>query len=199
MPIPLILVGLAALGLILAASSESPAPATATGEDTPPAPENDPQGDDPAPDDPTPPPAPDPARTAFLSRFADSEFNALVSETESVNDLPPFVLAALLYKESRFNPKAHNNASGAQGIAQILPTTAAQPGHGVEPITDAYDPNEAIPFAGAYLAALTRESGSIETGLAAYNWGLRNVQSGKDYPAETRDYVDTITTLAGIA
>lgn len=113
-------------------------------------------------------------------------YRPLIEQTERENGLPPLLLARLLAKESSFNPNAVNLTSGAQGIAQFMPATARDIG-----LTNPFDPNQAIPAAGRYLAWLRSQvSGWIEA-LAAYNWGIGNVlRFGLSrMPAETRNYV----------
>ncbi len=48
------------------------------------------------------------------------------------------MLFNLLKTESNFNPKAVNKASGAQGLAQVMPDTAADPGYDVTPLSDPF-------------------------------------------------------------
>lgn len=114
--------------------------------------------------------------------------------------VPVAILAWLLWKESRYNPAiisgAKRSAVGAMGIAQFMPATAREE-LGSE--AAALDPAKAIPGAARYLAKLYRSLGTWERALAAYNWGIGNVQrKGLDRaPAETRDYYTTIMAKAG--
>lgn len=89
----------------------------------------------------------------------------------------PALLAAQLYQESGFNPKAQS-AAAAQGIAQFIPGTWAT--HGVDGDgdgdKDVWDPNDAIPSAASYdcsLASYVKDvPGNItENMLASYNAG----------------------------
>ena len=115
----------------------------------------------------------------------------------------PALLAAQLYQESGFNPKAQS-AAAAQGIAQFIPGTWAT--HGVDGDgdgdKDVWDPNDAIPSAAAYdcsLASYVKDvPGNLtENMLASYNSGAYAVIKYGGVPPyqETRNYVKTITTL----
>jgi soluble lytic murein transglycosylase-like protein len=88
------------------------------------------------------------------------------------------------------NPHAKNPSTGAVGLGQIMPATAAE--MGINP----YNPDQAIDAAAKYLRGLNRELGSWEDAVAAYNWGPGNVKKyisdGGDMPAETSDYLKKI-------
>ncbi|MEU6476355.1 bifunctional lytic transglycosylase/C40 family peptidase [Streptomyces sp. NPDC047017] len=116
----------------------------------------------------------------------------------------PSLLAAQLYQESGFNPRAVSPAQ-AQGIAQFIPGTWAT--HGIDGNgdgkRDVWDPNDAIPSAASYdcqLASYVRTvPGDVSSNmLAAYNAGADAVIRYAGVPpyAETRNYVKTIRTLA---
>lgn len=78
--------------------------------------------------------------------------------------IPPQVLAAVGYVESRFQTDVVSSA-GAQGVMQFLPSTAAT--RGVDP----WDPASAIDGAASYLRELQDRFGSLDLALAAYNVG----------------------------
>ncbi|MBU6534987.1 NlpC/P60 family protein [Streptomyces sp. NPDC057245] len=118
--------------------------------------------------------------------------------------ISPALLAAQLYQESGFDPKAQSPAA-AQGIAQFIPGTWAV--HGVDGDgdgdRDVWDPNDAIPSAASYDCSLASYVKSVpgdptENMLAAYNAGPDAVIRYQGVPpyAETQNYVKTITTLA---
>lgn len=120
-------------------------------------------------------------------------YQDLVTSSAQSAGVPVSILAWLLWKESRYNPAAVNARTGAQGIAQFMPATAADLG------VDPFDPSSAIPGAARYMAGLYRSTGTWAQALAAYNWGIGNVQrKGLDAaPAETVDYYTTILSKAG--
>ncbi|MGV9995235.1 NlpC/P60 family protein [Streptomyces sp. NPDC003374] len=115
----------------------------------------------------------------------------------------PALLAAQLYQESGFNPRAQSPAA-AQGIAQFIPGTWAT--HGVDGDgdgkRDVWDPDDAIPSAASYDCELAKYVRTVpgdptHNMLAAYNAGADAVIRYGGVPpyAETRNYVRTITTL----
>lgn len=117
--------------------------------------------------------------------------------------ITPPLLAAQLYQESGFNPRAVSSAE-AQGIAQFIPSTWAT--HGVDGDgdgdRDVWDPADAIPSAASYDCALAKDVGGVpgdpvDNMLAAYNAGPYRVISANGVPdiAETRNYVKTIKSL----
>jgi hypothetical protein len=117
------------------------------------------------------------------------------------------LLDALIQQESGGNPNAVNARSGAKGLAQAMDATARDPGFGVKPLADPFDPAESRRFADEYLGAMMdRYKGNQRHALAAYNWGPGNVdqwlQRGgneAELPAETQDYIHKITTNAAPA
>ena len=84
--------------------------------------------------------------------------------------------------------------SGARalGIAQFMPATAAER-HLLEP----FNPVEALPKSGKFLADLRAEFGNLGLAAAAYNAGPQRVRKfitgSRGLPRETRNYVLSIT------
>ena len=83
----------------------------------------------------------------------------LVEDAARTAGLPVSVVAAQLAQESGWNPDATSPA-GAQGIAQFMPATWATYGNGGDP----FDPDDAIPAYGRYMAALKTEVRPIAGG-----------------------------------
>lgn len=139
----------------------------------------------------TPGPWEPPARAA--------PYLAAIRESEARYSLPHNLLARVIYQESRFLPEIIDgrvrSSAGAIGIAQFMPATARD--LGVDPL-DAF---ASIDAAARYLAQLHRAAGSWQGALAAYNWGIGNLQRrGIDAaPEETRRYVAEIGGDVGIA
>ncbi|MFE3326628.1 NlpC/P60 family protein [Streptomyces sp. NPDC059176] len=117
--------------------------------------------------------------------------------------LNPALLAAQLYQESGWNPRAQS-AAAAQGIAQFIPGTWAT--HGVDGDgdgdRDVWDPADAIPSAASYdceLARYVKKASGDRTDnmLAAYNAGAYAVIKYGGVPPyrETQNYVKVIRTL----
>ena len=93
--------------------------------------------------------------------------------------LDPALLAAVIYRESKFDPKAVSS-SGAIGLMQLLPDTAegiAQyTGGSRYRVEDLYDPEINVRYGAFYLKRLLRKyDGDVRLALAAYNAGQANV------------------------
>jgi soluble lytic murein transglycosylase-like protein len=103
----------------------------------------------------------------------------------------PSLLAAVASQESGFNASAVSPA-GAQGLMQFMPATAK--GLGVDPL----DPTSAIDGAARYLNNLTKQFGSTDLALAAYNAGPGTVTRHGGIPPypETQNYVRAVLTKA---
>lgn len=105
--------------------------------------------------------------------------------------IAPEILAALVKKESTFNPNAVSPSGQHFGLGQI--STAAANEVGV--YGNLFDPQTNLVASARYLAKMMNMfGGNLELGLAAYNAGAGNVQDYGGIPpfAETQDYVATI-------
>jgi hypothetical protein len=106
-------------------------------------------------------------------------------------ELPENFLARLIFRESSFDASAVSPV-GAQGIAQFMPETARERG-----LRNPFAPHEALPASADLLSDLHKTFGNLGLAAAAYNAGERRVKrwlAGETrLPAETRDYVHSIT------
>jgi hypothetical protein len=114
-----------------------------------------------------------------------------LASAASNNDLPTPFLIRLIWQESGFRQDIIS-AAGAQGVAQFMPTTAAE--HGLD---DPFNPLQAVRASARLLRELIQQFGNVGLAAAAYNAGPRRVQDwlekrGK-LPQETQDYVQRIT------
>ncbi|MBF0152583.1 MAG: lytic transglycosylase domain-containing protein [Magnetococcales bacterium] len=118
-------------------------------------------------------------------------YDQLISRAAQKNDLDPKLLRAVVQAESGFNPKAVSRA-GAQGLMQLMPDTAEELG-----VTDPFNPEQNVMAGARYLKQLLdRYQGNRNTALAAYNWGMGNVDSRSEpLPRETRNYISRINQL----
>lgn len=132
------------------------------------------------------------ARRLFALPAAGQPYAESIRRAEQANGIPDTLLARLLYQESRFRQDIITGATkspvGATGIAQFMPATAVEWG------VQATDPYSSIDGAGRYLRWLYDRVGSWDKALAAYNWGIGNVQRQgmANAPAETQAYVSEI-------
>jgi len=117
----------------------------------------------------------------------------LFTAAAAQHGVPASLLAAVAKQESGFNPGAVSSA-GAEGIMQLMPSTAA--GLGV----NAFDPAQAIRGAAQLLSGyLQQYNGSVPLALAAYNAGPGAVAQYGGIPPypETTAYVNDILGTLG--
>ena len=104
------------------------------------------------------------------------KYAALIAAAGSKYDLPVDLLARLLWQESRYREDiitgAVRSRVGAVGIAQFMPATAAE--MGIDPL----NVEQSIDAAAKYLRRLYNSLQVWDKAIAAYNWGIGNVQRG---------------------
>jgi len=103
------------------------------------------------------------------------------------------LLKAVAKAESNFNPNAVSRA-GAQGVMQLMPSTARSLG-----VTNAFDARQNIMGGAQYLKTNLDRFGEIPLALAAYNAGPNNVEKYGGIPpfSETQNYVKNILANLG--
>jgi soluble lytic murein transglycosylase len=130
-------------------------------------------------------------------------YKAIVKAHARNYRLPPALLAAVIYQESKFHPDA-KSSSGAIGLMQIQPATAEgialHTGGSRFQVDDLYDPELNIRYGSWYLRHLLDKYRDEQTALAAYNAGQSNVDewraAGKGIQfSETRHYVKRVEEL----
>ncbi|MPZ57019.1 MAG: transglycosylase SLT domain-containing protein [Rhizobiales bacterium] len=116
--------------------------------------------------------------------------DALTAAAQSHRLPVPFFIR-LIWQESRFDPRAISPV-GAQGMAQFMPATAAAMGLG-----NPFDPLQALQFSARLLRELLGQFGNLGLAAAAYNAGPKRIDDWLarrgELPAETRNYVESIT------
>jgi soluble lytic murein transglycosylase len=127
----------------------------------------------------------------------------IIRQQAREKDLPPDLIAAVIYAESRFRDQESN--AGARGLMQVTPATAEfierDSGGSTFETDDLSDPDINIRYGTYYLRHLIDKfDDNMVAALAAYNAGETNVAAwgGEDvglddieFP-ETRDYVDNV-------
>jgi soluble lytic murein transglycosylase len=127
-------------------------------------------------------------------------YEAIVRGHARNYDLPPTLLAAVIYTESKFDADARSGA-GAVGLMQLLPETAngiaIRTGGDGFVVSDLLDPEINIRYGAWYLRNLLNRYDDVSTALAAYHAGQGNVDRwrragvGIQFP-ETRAYVERV-------
>jgi soluble lytic murein transglycosylase-like protein len=131
---------------------------------------------------------PDKAMTVLAERGWSGNYAQAMVEIAKANDISPYLLEAVVWQESRWNPAAVSRA-GAIGLAQLMPGTARDLG------VDPRDPIQNLSGGARYLRQqLNRFGGNVEKALAAYNAGPGRVMTAGGIPSipETQAYVRAI-------
>ena len=136
---------------------------------------------------PEPPPAP--SQTSVQPE-ADVEPNLdeIIENASQTYNVESSFIRAVIKAESDFDTQAVSN-KGAMGLMQLMPATAKDLG-----VTDPHDPAENIMGGTRYLKLLLkRYSGDKNMALAAYNWGMGNLERNPEkMPEETKTYIGRV-------
>ena len=112
----------------------------------------------------------------------------IIQEASSKYGVDANLIAAVAFKESRYNPRAVSRI-GAEGVMQLKPKTARYLG-----VTDSFDARQNV-FGGVkYLRKMLDQfDGNVDYALAAYNAGPTLVAKvGPNATEEATEYVATI-------
>jgi soluble lytic murein transglycosylase-like protein len=148
------------------------------------------------------PPQPVSEPLAETDELTPAEMNHILLRAGAMHRIDADLLAAVVKAESNGNPHAVSRA-GAQGLMQLMPSTASQLG-----VTDSFTPEQNIGGGTAYLdQLLTRYHDNAVLAVAAYNAGPAAVDRYHGVPPyrETRAYVARVIRefnrrkLAGIS
>jgi len=121
-----------------------------------------------------------------------SSMDGIIASAAKTYGVDADLIRRVIQAESSFNPDAVSPV-GARGLMQLMPETAKELG-----VNDAFDPKENIMGGTRYLRQLLdRYDQDIPLALAAYNWGMGNVDAQKrPMPEETRNYIAKITGIS---
>jgi soluble lytic murein transglycosylase-like protein len=131
-----------------------------------------------------------------LGQAAGASVQQLLAQAAARYGIDPSLVMAIAERESNFRSVV-NPRTGACGVMQLLPSTAAAYG-----VTNCLDAVQNIDAGVHVLADYLAQFGDVVKAVAAYDWGsghLANAiaQWGEDWfshaPAETQAYVTAIT------
>lgn len=118
-----------------------------------------------------------------------AELDAIFDEAAEKYSVDAKFLKSIAKCESDFDPACVSH-SGATGIMQLMPATAAELG-----VSDSYDPYQNIMGGAQYISELLdKYNGDTSLALAAYNAGSGNVAKYGGIPpfTETQNYVNKV-------
>jgi len=129
-----------------------------------------------------------PQKTQSSSR---TEINNIIAHASRTYKVDPDLVEAVVRAESDFDANC-TSSKGAMGLMQLMPETAKELG-----VEDSYDPVENIMAGTRYLKGLLdRYDGNVPLALAAYNWGMGNVERHPErLPRETQTYIARINNF----
>ena len=128
------------------------------------------------------------ATATFDAPVAHADVEVLARREGARYDVEPALIEAIVKNESGFDP-AVTSPAGAQGLMQLMPSTALSLG-----VTDAYDPAQNVAAGTRYLRGLLDRFKRVDLAVAAYNAGPNAVAHYAGVPpfAETKAYVRAV-------
>ena len=146
----------------------------------------------------------------------ENPYDPMIAKVARETGVDPFLIRAVIWRESRFRPETHGTAADERGLMQVTPEVGQMwaKANKVTPFTpdDLYDPMTNIRAGTWYLNRAIKSWGQTDDpvtfALAEYNAGRTNARKWVDpndaqnhlafmeritYPS-TRKYVETILT-----
>jgi hypothetical protein len=113
------------------------------------------------------------------------DIDTIIDHASKKYDVDPVLIKAVIKAESNFDANS-TSSKGAMGLMQLMPETAKELG-----VKNGYNAVENIMAGTCYLKKLIdRYDGDIFLTLAAYNWGMGNVERHPEkLPQETQTYI----------
>ncbi|MFA6008490.1 MAG: lytic transglycosylase domain-containing protein [Desulfobacteraceae bacterium] len=125
----------------------------------------------------------------YSSYYTSEEFNDIIEEAASANNVSSSLIKAMIKVESNFNPNAVS-PKGAKGLMQIMPGTMRDLN-----IDNPFNPYENVMGGSKYIRDLLRRfNNELTLALAAYNAGPGMVEKYNNVPPfeETIGYVQKV-------
>ena len=109
----------------------------------------------------------------------------------------PALMYAIAKTESSMSPIARNRKTRAKGLYQLTPICLKDLRERWGLLVDPFDPIQATGGAAVYISWLMRRfPEDIRLVLAAWNWGIGNVQkwlrNEKEMPKETKNFIEKV-------
>ncbi|RZB37374.1 MAG: hypothetical protein SRB2_01148 [Desulfobacteraceae bacterium Eth-SRB2] len=116
---------------------------------------------------------------------SQTHMDNIIDHASKQYDVNPGLINAVIRAESNFDATC-TSSKGAMGLMQLMPETAKELG-----VKNCYSPVENIMAGTCYLKKLLdRYDGNTPLALAAYNWGMGNVERHpEELPQETQTYI----------
>lgn len=134
-----------------------------------------------------------PQSATFATALTQPQLLAHIEQSAQNNQLDSELIQAVIHVESAFKVQAKSH-KGAQGLMQLMPTTASRMG-----VKNSYDPAQNIEGGAKYLRELlTLFNNDLSLALAAYNAGENAVMRyGNRIPPykETQAYVPKVLSI----
>jgi soluble lytic murein transglycosylase-like protein len=130
----------------------------------------------------------------YIAKYRNDFESTTISESivkhSKTYDMNPKLVAALIARESKFNPRAISS-SGAAGLGQLIPSTAK----GLN-IDDPYDIDQNAKGTTRYFKSLiTRFNGKVSSAIAGYLEGPNAVSKQGGFSSHTKSYVEDILNI----
>ena len=137
--------------------------------------------------EPQPPPAPS-QKSVQPETDAEPDLDDIIEKASQTYSVDSSFIRAVIKAESDFDTQAVS-PKGAMGLMQLMPATAKDLG-----VTDPHDPVDNVMGGARYLKILLkRYSGDKNMALAAYNWGMGNLERHPEkMPQETKTYIGRV-------
>jgi len=121
---------------------------------------------------------------------SDINLEKIIEKAARKYDVDADLIRSVIKAESNFDPQA-TSSKGAMGLMQLMPETAKDLG-----VKNAYDVQQNVLAGTSYLKSLLdRYDGKVDLALAAYNWGMGNLERSPDHlPDETINYVARVNS-----
>ncbi|MBL7180560.1 MAG: lytic transglycosylase domain-containing protein [Desulfobacterales bacterium] len=125
--------------------------------------------------------------------LSPADIDKTIIRASKTYGVDPDLIRAVIRTESDFDVNS-TSSKGAMGLMQLMPETAKELG-----VVNSYDPVENIMAGTRYLKGLLeRYDGHVDLALAAYNWGMGNVERHPErLPQETRTYIARVQKFFG--